>query len=607
MPSGGGGTQTQTTQSQVNLTPEQQELLRIMMPGIKSHIEKPVELFPKSTVAELNPLQLQAQQMMLGLTGQNGALTRIAGESGSALTSLLQGGPQAQMSPELQASITKLLSGQAPTMATPAVGNTGAITNVGPAAQAGPAGVASVAPSAKAQVQSTGVDPYSLSQMFNPGQNASLQNAALLGPGQLQNTNPELAQAMSFLLGPVLNTSTNPALQQAISAATQPVMEQYQETVLPAIRRGAIEAGQLGGNRQGIAEGIASREFMRQVGDISSKMQNEAYGKGLDAVTTTANTTQNTNVQALQALLQNEAAKLGISADVLTKSLSDQLSNETQRLGIAQEANTADTAVQSALQQAMLQAKTQLQLWNLNSASQLQQGQLSAGTQQNIANLNANTQTNLGALEANTSLANNALTQQGAQTTAQTQNATTNRGLTLDALIKGLTQSQGVAGLQTMPASLTGAVGDQNYALTQAKLSEEAQKWIAEQTKNFASIQDVAQLFFGMPGGQSSTSTGPAPPSQTFNQVSSAATTAMLAYMLFTGGTGSERTLKYMIRKVGVLRNGIVLYRFRYLFDKMESFGAMAEEVERIMPSAVIEVDGLRKVHYGKLFATQFA
>lgn len=78
--------------------------------------------------------------------------------------------------------------------------------------------------------------------------------------------------------------ASNPYFQQALNSAIRPVTQQFQEQVMPGIKSGAQGAGQLGGSRQGVAEGIASRGYMDTVGDISSNMGNAAYAQGLQAL-----------------------------------------------------------------------------------------------------------------------------------------------------------------------------------------------------------------------------------------------------------------------------------------------------------------------------------
>jgi hypothetical protein len=77
-----------------------------------------------------------------------------------------------------------------------------------------------------------------------------------------------------------LNPQQNPYLQQAMQTAINPLTQAYQENVLSGITDQAMSAGQQGGSRQGIAEGIAGREYLRQVGDIGNQMAFQDYTGG---------------------------------------------------------------------------------------------------------------------------------------------------------------------------------------------------------------------------------------------------------------------------------------------------------------------------------------
>lgn len=79
-----------------------------------------------------------------------------------------------------------------------------------------------------------------------------------------------------------------------------------------------------------------------------------------------------------------------------------------------------------------------------------------------------------------------------------------------------------------------------------------------------------------------------------------AATGAAKLYSVF----GSDRRLKFDIQPVGLDRGtGLNLYSFRYIAQPMRRFvGVMADEVRRVMPSAVIaDPSGFDKVDYGAL------
>ena len=83
------------------------------------------------------------------------------------------------------------------------------------------------------------------------------QGALTRGMGALEKT-----------LGPY--DANNPALTAAIQAAAGDVNQNLQENLLPAIGDQATGAGQYGGSRQGIAQGIALRGANKQVGDMAA-------------------------------------------------------------------------------------------------------------------------------------------------------------------------------------------------------------------------------------------------------------------------------------------------------------------------------------------------
>jgi len=104
-----------------------------------------------------------------------------------------------------------------------------------------------------------------------------------LVPGQVQNV-ASLNNAVNFGLGNVLDVNSNPYMPSAIQAGIRPITQSYMDPngVMSQIRQGAVEAGGVGGSRQGIAEGVAAGRYAQAVGDTAAKMANEQYGMGLD-------------------------------------------------------------------------------------------------------------------------------------------------------------------------------------------------------------------------------------------------------------------------------------------------------------------------------------
>lgn len=88
-------------------------------------------------------------------------------------------------------------------------------------------------------------------------------------------------------------------------------------------------------------------------------------------------------------------------------------------------------------------------------------------------------------------------------------------------------------------------------------------------------------------------------------QANSAATTGGLfglgSSLLMGGLMRSDRRLKEGIRKVGRLDNGLIVYAYRLKGSPVEQIGLMADEVQKIHPSAVVEApDGFLRVDYAK-------
>ena len=63
----------------------------------------------------------------------------------------------------------------------------------------------------------------------------------------------------------------------------------------------------------------------------------------------------------------------------------------------------------------------------------------------------------------------------------------------------------------------------------------------------------------------------------------------------------SDARLKRDIRRLGALPSGLPVYRFRYVWSDAEHVGVMAQEAQRLFPSAVFEVDGWLAVDYGRI------
>jgi len=70
---------------------------------------------------------------------------------------------------------------------------------------------------------------------------------------------------------------------------------------------------------------------------------------------------------------------------------------------------------------------------------------------------------------------------------------------------------------------------------------------------------------------------------------------ALTAYAL-----GSDIKIKENISQVGSLDNGLPVYLFNYKGNKTPQIGLMAQDVEKVNNEAVVEIDGIKHVYYGK-------
>ena len=93
------------------------------------------------------------------------------------------------------------------------------------------------------------------------------------------------AQGQQFLAsGDVLSPESNPALQQYIDLANQATTRGFRQGVLPSLRGQAVQVGNVGSSRAGIAEGLASQGLTQQIAQQTAGLASAGYGQGLDAM-----------------------------------------------------------------------------------------------------------------------------------------------------------------------------------------------------------------------------------------------------------------------------------------------------------------------------------
>lgn len=166
----------------------------------------------------------------------------------------------------------------------------------------------------------------------------------------------------------------------------------------------------------------------------------------------------------------------------------------------------------------------------------------------------------------------------------------------LGQMMTGLAQTPEILGQMTKPAEMVSAVGAQQRAEEQARLTEQVQRYINQQMMPFTLAQDVAAMAFGMPGG-TTTSTG-----QTTGGGPGALEMGLglMSALPALFGLFSDRRMKRDIREIGKLRDGLSVYRFKYIGDPVEQVGLMAQQVMKVYPHAV------RKARNGYLYVIYF-
>lgn len=124
-----------------------------------------------------------------------------------------------------------------------------------------------------------GAKPVGFSPETTVAQNLAVQNAA-----SAQNSVGQINQGVNYGLTTAMDVDNNPYLQKAMKAATQQIDQSYTDAggVMSGIRTDATNAGQYGGSRQGIAEGLASGRHDQAVANATSTMATDAYNKGQD-------------------------------------------------------------------------------------------------------------------------------------------------------------------------------------------------------------------------------------------------------------------------------------------------------------------------------------
>lgn len=118
------------------------------------------------------------------------------------------------------------------------------------------------------------------------GSNANIEQGQNMALDAARTQLPQLYQQQQGIFGNLAsagNWQNNPALQQQMQQIAQNAQQNLQENVLPSLRTGAVQAGQVGSSRQGIAEGIAARDMARNVSQQQTGLLSNAYNQSIGA------------------------------------------------------------------------------------------------------------------------------------------------------------------------------------------------------------------------------------------------------------------------------------------------------------------------------------
>lgn len=252
--------------------------------------------YPKDTVAGVNP-QLQQSWGDIGRYSQQGSGMALNGQM--AALNAAQGNAY---SPTLQ-----LAQGYQPAM-------TGGI--------AGSLGVN------QAQGQVLG---------RTAGNTANALNANLAGAGTQANVGFTQTDAAGQNLNSYLSNALsgqgtmNPYLEQLVQGQAQTATRAFNDNVLPSIRGEAGAAGQPGGTRAGIAEGIATSRLGEDITNITNQLYSNAFDRGLETQNTAAGLVGNSQDSRAQQQLQ--AQELGINSGIQRGQLANQAAQTAGQFG----------------------------------------------------------------------------------------------------------------------------------------------------------------------------------------------------------------------------------------------------------------------------------
>lgn len=259
-----GGTTPTTQTTTAQLSPEQSQLMGLVMPKLAQFAAFTPQRYQGSTIAGFDPYQMMAQKLGLQAAGNQ---NQLAQSSAQTMQNLLAGGGQVTPpGPRNDFRDTRAPEERA--------ANAGGVVG----------DFIDTRPPEERQVPSpvTSPEAYNSSNVFD----FSFPSAPTI-PNYAPMQHPDVPayNAPSAPFGDNFwEPQNNQILRGAIDASTRPIVDTLQRQILPGIRGEAVTTGNFGSSRQGIAEGLASGEASKAIGDTASKLAQSTYGTNVDAL-----------------------------------------------------------------------------------------------------------------------------------------------------------------------------------------------------------------------------------------------------------------------------------------------------------------------------------
>jgi hypothetical protein len=122
-----------------------------------------------------------------------------------------------------------------------------------------------------------GLFPGQTFAALTPLQQQGLQGQLNYAQGGFTQGANQYQQGLQGMLDAPNNIATNPAVLAQFDANRNQVTDWLTRDALPGIGTGAVNAGQYGGSRQGIAEGLAMGEGAKALANANASTMNNAY------------------------------------------------------------------------------------------------------------------------------------------------------------------------------------------------------------------------------------------------------------------------------------------------------------------------------------------